>query len=317
MLSASRYRASNPNPWMCCKSFQYLLTSFVTGKYAAKPHQINVNEGVAEDRMTKIVQDVEEKVKTRAAEYAKTLDQQWSELTETQTGFSTSNLDPTHVQLELLQYWLRIICLGLRIFKNIIVWQECYISFWITLTSFVLSFILLFVPWGVLIKWTLRITVWVFFGPWMKLVDIYYYSAAEDESDEARLASMNTLQLTIHNWLEKAKLESQLAKEKMRKMRDFKKFMFGKHSMTVNILKKDRFYDIPLPSSSATVYVHKLISIGELAMEQAGYRRTRVHGQHLIGDMVPKVCHLLIIMQLILTCVEFTDVLFFFCCEGI
>jgi hypothetical protein len=302
MLSTSRYRAANPNPWMCCKSFPYLLTLFVTGKTASEPHQINVNEGVAEDRMAKIVQDVEEKVKTRAAEFAKTLDQQWSELTETQTGFSTSNLDPTHVQLELLQYWLRIICLGLRIFKNIIVWQECYISFWITLTSFVLSFILLFVPWGFLIRWTLRITVWVFFGPWMKLVDIYYFSAAKEESDEARLASMNTLQLTMHNWLEKAMHESQLAKEKMRKMRDFKKIMFGKYSMTVNILKKDRFYDIPLPSSSATVYVHKPISIGELAMEQAGYRRIRVPGQHLIGDMVPKVCHLLIIMHLILTC---------------
>ena len=293
MLSASRYRANNPNPWMCCKSFPYLLTSFVTNT-TAKPHQIHVNEGVAEDRMAKTVQDVEEKVKTRAAEYAKTLDQQWSELTETSGDFSTSNLDPTQVQLELLQYWLRTACLGLRIFKNIIVWQECYISFWITLTSFIVSFVLLFVPWGFLIKWTLRITVWVFFGPWMKLADIYYFSAAEDD-----VASMNTLQLTMYNWLEKAKQESQLAKEKMHKMRDFKKFMFGKHSMTVNILKKDRFYDIPLPSSSATVYVQKPISIGELAMEQAGYRRNRVHGQHLIGEMVPKVCHILIFMPLI------------------
>jgi hypothetical protein len=278
---------------MCCKSFPYLLTSFVTNT-TAKPHQIHVNKGVAEDRMAKTVQDVEEKVKTRAAEYAKTLDQQWSELTETSGDFSTSNLDPTQVQLELLQYWLRTACLGLRIFKNIIVWQECYISFCITLTSFIVSFVLLFVPWGFLIKWTLRITVWVFFGPWMKLADIYYFSAAEDD-----VASMNTLQLTMYNWLEKAKQESQLAKEKMHKMRDFKKFMFGKHSMTVNILKKDRFYDIPLPSSSATVYVQKPISIGELAMEQAGYRRNRVHGQHLIGEMVPKVCHILIFMPLI------------------
>ena len=181
-----------------------------------------------------------------------------------------------------------ITCTWLRVFKNIFCWEECYISFWIAISSFFLSVAVFFLPWGFLLKWTLRIIIWVAFGPWMKLADIYYFSRLNEETDEQKEQRTNNLQRERQKWLEKQKLEAQIAREKASKLRDFKQYMFGQHICKVNILKKDRYYDIPLSSSSATLYKESK-TLGEVAMQEAGYRRTRVDGQQLVGEMIPTV----------------------------
>ena len=205
---------------------------------------------------------------------------------QTVGGFA---LDPTRAYLFPIQQYLRVGCIWLRVFKNIMVWEECYISFWIAMTSFVISVVVFFIPWGWLIKWLLRVTVWIAFGPWMKLADIYYFSRLNEESDEQKKQRMNQLQLERQKRLDQQKLEAKIAREKSAKLRDFKQYMFGEHICRVNILKKDRYYDIPLPTSSSTLYNPESKSLGEVAMQEAGYRRTRVEGQHLVGEMIPKV----------------------------
>jgi hypothetical protein len=297
LLSTSELRTANPNPWMRCKGFSYLLMSLITGDSITGPHVIEVNEGEAVDTLTKHMRDAEDKAKKWYEKYVKDNEQYLKEMAEVgdtnedlsaQTTADSAILKPTRVYLFPIQSILRVACNGLRIFKNILLWEECYISFWITLFSFGISVALFFVPWGFLIKWTLRIIAWVAFGPWMKLADMYYFS----ENDEQRHARMETLRLNRQKWLDQLKNDAMISREKTAKLRDFKQYLFGKYICNVNILKKDRYYDIPLPTSSATMYDPKSMSVGELAMQEAGYHRTHVDGQHLIGDMIPKVCHI-------------------------
>jgi hypothetical protein len=64
----------------------------------------------------------------------------------------------------------------------------------------------------------------------------------------------------------------------------FKQAMFGEYVCNVNTLKRDRFFDIPIPASKATPYNPELSTLGSLAMQEAGYHRHCVKGQHLVGD---------------------------------
>ena len=100
---------------------------------------------------------------------------------------------------------------------------------------------------------------------------------------------MKQLKADRDKWLETQKLDLHLKNERARKLKDFKEQRFGKCIAHVNLLKRDRFYDIPLPASYAFPYVQKRSSLGSLAIQEAGYLRRRVNGQQLIGDMIPQV----------------------------
>lgn len=54
------------------------------------------------------------------------------------------------------------------------------------------------------------------------------------------------------------------------------------------ILKEERYRDLPLPGSNAQPYkATNTRSLGQTAMIDAGYQKTRVPSQHLVGDMIP------------------------------
>jgi hypothetical protein len=265
------------------------------------PHLVEANEGDAGDILAERLQYAHAKAKKWYEEYNKNNEQYLKDLAEigdasedlTAQTAETVYLNPTKVYLVPIQNLLRVICIWLRVLKNIIVWEECYISFWITLSSFFLSIILFFIPWGFLIRWSLRVIVWVAFGPWMRLADIYYFSRVEEENDDQNHKRMKRLLLEKRKWLDTQKQNALIAREKKAKLKDFKQYLFGRHICKVNILKKERYYDIPLPTSSATLYDPKSMSLGEVAMQEAGYHRTRVDGQNLVGEMIPKVCHMI------------------------
>lgn len=127
----------------------------------------------------------------------------------------------------------------------------------------------------------------------MKLVDIFYF--AKLDSSDSEKERKNRLQLEREKKLKQHKKETQLKREKASKLRDFKQYMFGEHICRVNILKKDRYYDIPLETSSATPYSTKDMrkSLGTLVIEEAGFGVSRVEGQQLEGDMIPKVSEII------------------------
>jgi hypothetical protein len=77
----------------------------------------------------------------------------------------------------------------------------------------------------------------------------------------------NVVSFSIFEREEAQKLELQLKKEWVSKLKDFKQAMFGEYVCNVNTLKRDRFFDIPIPASKATPYNPKLTTLGRsLAM---------------------------------------------------
>ena len=123
----------------------------------------------------------------------------------------------------------------------------------------------------------------------MKLVDIFYVSKLEPPSDE-------DLELRILKERERRRLassaaiaEARVKRENAAKLKAMKTYMFGKYVTRVPTLKEDRYRDVPLPESSAVPYTAQPVPLSELAMQEAGYNRTRLPGQHLVGDMIPKV----------------------------
>jgi len=304
LLAREEWRIKNPNPWAHCKSFRQLLSALILGKSSMGPLKIQPKENPegGSNSWDKRLEEAEKKAKARAKKYVREQAQYLKDMEEIGDsnedlaareghGFPTISLaglpvDPK-VYLFPIQQYLRLACVSVRVLKNIIVWEECYLSFWIAMISFILSVVCFLIPWGFFLKWTSRIIAWVAFGPWMILLDKFYINhlTEEEMTDEKKLEYTNKRK----KWLDKQKEEAQLAREKASKLRDFKQYMFGQRICRVNILKKDRYYDVPLPTSSASVYNPKSKSLGELAMQEAGYHRKRVNGQQLIGEMIPKI----------------------------
>lgn len=296
LLATAERRTSDPNPWTHCKTFSHFASALIFGDSIAAPKTIKMQKADA-DRWEKRLREAEERAKNRADEYAREQEQYWKDLEEigdTNQDLSEQRsggffLDPVRAYLYPYQQWLRLGCIWMRVFKNILIWEECYLSFWIALTSLSLAVVVFFLPWGLILKWTLRIVVWVTLGPWMKLVDIFLIDHVEEETDALMQERRNKLQRERQKWLDQQKLEALIVRENVAKLRDFKQYMFGQHIIQVNTLKKDRYYDIPLPSSTSSPYDPGSKSLGEVAMQEAGYHRIRITGQQLVGDMIPQV----------------------------
>lgn len=305
VLSAG-WRNENPDPWTSCKSFQFFLAAVVFGvppsPQTIDPEQVASAKakGNEVDYWEVRVKRAEEKAKRRAEEYRQEQEEYLRELSEIgnanedlieySAGFG---LDPTRAYLFPIQQYLGVTCDFIRVLKNVLTWEESYISFLVSVICFVLSIVVFFVPWAFCIKWLIRIVVWLGFGPWMKLVDMFYF--AKLDSSDSEKERKNKLQLEREKKLKQHKKETQLKREKASKLRDFKQYMFGEHICRVNILKKDRYYDIPLETSSATPYTTKDMrkSLGTLVIEEAGFGVSRVEGQQLEGDMIPKVSEII------------------------
>jgi len=296
LTATMEFRISERNPWTRCKSFQHFFWSLICGDGLMKPHDIKPNENV---ESIKIRQEAwQKRVKDalrRAEEYQKEQEEYWKQMEQkadidedlSVVKKGSGSAYSVKAWLYPIQQWLGYIINILRITKNIVIWEESYLSFWVAALSFLLSVLTLFVPWSLIVKWTLRIVVYLFFGPWMKLLDIYYFQI--NESEEEATERENKLKSERQQYQADQILEAQILRENNTKLRDFKQYMFGNYITKVNIMKKDRFIDKPLSVSSAVVYNPEAKTLGALAMQEAGYHQVRVDGQQLVGDMIPKI----------------------------
>lgn len=288
LLAMQERRTNNPSLWLQCKSFSHFLSALIGINFDARPHEAT-NSGHGgyitwDDRVKQAEMRAKKDVNEHVEKCLKLYDEsEGNDVYKDDArliGTSQDFLINTSLKVLFgtLQQWLSFACTWLRISKNILCWEECYISFWITFCSLLLAVLFIFVPWGLVLHRTLRVFVWVAFGPWMKLVDVFYYSHATAETNEQKLIREK-----------RQNLDAQVAREKDAKLMDIKMWMFGEHTCRVNVLKMDRYYDLPLPKSSVTSYTPKLKSLGEVAMQEAGYRRDRIDGQQLVGEMIPQI----------------------------
>jgi len=137
-----------------------------------------------------------------------------------------------------------------------------------------------------LAQWALRLGVWVFLGPWMKVVDIFYMKK-DQTTEEARKAQEARMKARLNALLASAR-NTQIRKEELVKLKDMKKYMFGQYLAVLPKFKQQRYFDFPLSPSCA--YAHSAGETYDIACRKSG--------QHLTGDMIPRRYVLLLLCKL-------------------
>jgi hypothetical protein len=116
----------------------------------------------------------------------------------------------------------------------------------------------------------------------MKLVDVIFVRRAQ---------SFNVVQW--EKWRREVMFavttKTRVSQENEEKLKAMKEYMFGRFVTRVPVLKEDRYRDMPLAESSAVPYRPALVPLSELAMQEAGYKRKRLVGQHISGTLIPQV----------------------------
>jgi hypothetical protein len=302
LLATMGARRNTANVWGRSKSYGEIMQQLIFGEITTPPPSYEPFHDYeqAKDEMEKWVRRIEESEKRAEREYleAEKLEEERlkeiEEIGDTDADISTKvgggiTLDPIKAALFPVQQLVGVVCRKLRFVKNIIIWEESYFSFWIANGCMILAVASLFVPWFWLILWTSRVVAWVLFGPLMKLVDIFYVSTLKPETEDEIARRKMQERLKRRLLTTEAAERARIIREDAAKMKVMKQFMFGKFGMHIPLLKEDRYVDRPLPQSSAMPHKTKALTLAELAMQEAGYNRTRLPGQNLFGDMIPSV----------------------------
>jgi len=263
MLASMDYRRRCPDIWTRCKSYSELARALLLGESKTPPDDIEPYQNYDKAQQflefwKKRIADAEDKATKEFEEASKMQDEQAKRMYEVDAGTvdivtkrSGISVDPFKPILFPVQQNLAMACRYVRHVKYILLWDEAYLSFWVTTGCLLLGTISLFVPWCFLMKWTARAVAWTFFGPWMKLVDIFYISKIEPLTEE-EIERRNEKDRERRNIrTSAAEREARIKRENMIKLKTFKKEMFGKYVNQIPVLKEDRYPDIPLPESMA------------------------------------------------------------------
>lgn len=241
MVSSMNYRQTLPDIWDRCKSYRECAEAIVFGAANVSPTMISPNQNAKkaeeyyetwrkriEDAETAATKAYEEQLQAQR-EHEKELEdfiEGDNDLADRKEGVS---VDPFKPFLYPIQQCLAVVCRYVRHTKHVLIWQECYIAFWLTTASAILSVMCSFVPWMFFLKWTIRFVVWVLFGPWMKLVDVFYVSkmkplTTEEQEEKKRLERERQEERTF------ATLSSLRVKHENKiKLKAMKTHLFGKY----------------------------------------------------------------------------------------
>jgi hypothetical protein len=183
-LATNELRQCNPSPWHQSATFGEMWYALIFGWYKGK----EVVAGHPE--LQPLIQEFEKAVEKRrekqkdkeaksqrhdsqmdayfAQEEKETAeDEENVDRIETKTG--GVSLNPLKSVLLPIQEALRQVCIIFRVVRSVVTWDESVYAFVITNACLIGGLVLLFVPWGWIIRWVLRIFVWTFLGPWMKV----------------------------------------------------------------------------------------------------------------------------------------------------
>lgn len=112
----------------------------------------------------------------------------------------------------------------------------------------------------------------------MKLVDIFYMKRVQSSEEEEKAAEARMK--ARYEALMDAARHTQTRREDLTKLKDMKRYMFGKFIAPIPRFKQQRYLDLPLAPSYASPHVS-----GETYNISCCK-----YGQHLTGDMIPKRC---------------------------
>ena len=245
----------HPSPWHHCESYWDLLHALLVelsglslGKYSksivARPKEtIAPNENIDQIRpYLEAIQrkkEVEEQMKLRkAVELEEEVQRHQAEMQD----ISASNVETVRQQtikrflntnplvpiLHPIQNILYIVVKHLRVIKSIVTWDENYYPFWIVTCCLVISMIIFWIPWGSIIRCMVRILVWIVLGPWMRILDKYYFAQIEHMTPEEQERHIQEQARQTHKAFQAKRLQSRTARENRVKLKSMMKYFFGK-----------------------------------------------------------------------------------------
>jgi hypothetical protein len=302
LLAVGAWRNNSPNVWGKCTSYGTIARKLILGNVHSE-HSISKFENWEEtkaqldnfmrrleqsEKYAAIAEEKAQKDAERAQREEQELLQDQKDLhVNTKVNGVVSQVDPVGRSLLPLQLALGMLCRGIRFVKNVLIWEESYYSFWVVTACLFLSITCFFVPWFFLLRWGARMCVWTIFGPWLKLANTFLMKTSGDDRDIS--TSIEKADKALKMQFKTIKSALRIKRETAQKTKRMKEYLFGRFSMKVPVIKLDRYADVPLPDSTATPWHAKEFSFAELAMEEAGYKKTRKPGQTLVGDMIPSV----------------------------
>jgi C2 domain len=243
LLATMGHRQTHPSPWKQPRSYWELLCVLIFN--ASPPAQtIEPNHNIEAIMAFDAYQFELEKLRNEAIEHArqdkemqqsKLENQQEKMEKETMAGGEKLNIGMTQFALAPFksvlmpaQTNLYRTCLSLRIASSIIMWRDSIAAFWIVTAALIASFIVAWIPWAFIFRWAFKIFVYVALGPWMKLVDVCYVSKRQNMTRAERQAQTEADFQRRYDLLLGQSYLRRLINESDQKMKDMKRYMFGK-----------------------------------------------------------------------------------------
>lgn len=297
LLAIQNWRNNTPNPWNRSKSFGSIIRMMILN-YAMTgseniPANFNEEESISFERaMKERIEKAEAAAEKRREEELKILadyEKEVAGLDQTaETDISTKtggiSLDPMVLlkpYVYPIQQSLALVCYGVRVVRNVYLWEEPYFATLLVIASFLVGLVFFVIPWPFLLRWTGRVVAWGVFGPHMKLVDVFYYRRLEnstEEEDKKQLEEYYKAQKELAQ--ENAKL-ARIQTEDAIKLKEIKKVFYGRFIVRVPVIKGERFRDLPLHQSFARPY--------EPSEDAPEINPIALGGQGFVGSMIPRV----------------------------
>jgi len=165
-----------------------------------------------------------------------------------------------------------------RICVSVVRWDEPYLAWWITTTSFLMSFLMIWIPWSFIIRWILRVAVFVFLGPWMAIYDRCFLRR-KNQSPEQRAEEIKEKVKAKYLNVTATASSNRTRMERAMKLKSLKKYLYGKYLVNVPHFCVDGIPTNPLFDSSARPFENEESVTMKIV--------DRKYGQNLTGDMIP------------------------------
>jgi len=313
LLANNYYLSSHPDPWSRVRSFRRITTTKQLGLAGnpniriepepgrdEKAHQLRLLDEYKMHRVTGFLYEFMMTGLTVYRVYSKTTPVDISTVKEGGNLFSKLYVN----YLRYLHLMFRMWCNYIRLLRNFVNWNV-HSTYKFTMNLLLLATAWAFFPYKHLAIWPARGFVWLFFGPWVKLLDTFfihkYYRTKEDllrdgipetteEMKEDIARRPNILDPILKSsWVQKMGYAGRVVVEDNLKLQDFRELKYGKYCERVPAVDTSRFQCIPASSSRAQPYGDGTgAQEGEYKdLPEAAKKWTYVPGQKLEGVMVP------------------------------
>jgi hypothetical protein len=253
-------RSNNPSPWHRSHSFWYHMMQILP-LFSVFPKQgITIEMGEGYDEMIE-----QEKERQKILEEDKILQAKISsvrqELNSILSALSDFSLQTTEManafnplsKLLPVQLLLGKIILYLRMVKSILSCDDSQLSFAVIVSLFGIAAVLSVLPLGWIFHWIGRITIWVFLGPWMKLIHMkYIQTQSKQKKSEKQEIKVTNLMKEIQEREQKVWMNVRIQQEEVLKLKAVRSMRFGRFSFKVPSLNITRYRDCPLRDSFAS-----------------------------------------------------------------